>query len=150
MNTQHHIYSRHFLCPNMHNYGLAKKWSSGSVSEPSFLRPRCSRSFFQYPDRFFFFQDFPSAFPQLSFCLSGWFPVRRFKIQTTSVYLLSQIIFFTNTAFLLYCISPALSSTLPCMLYSTSIQWCSICPLKPSALSHFSHCLRSFLTPLAC
>lgn len=78
-----------FLSPSEHT---EQRFDKALIANLSFFN--CahinSRSFSKTPPCLF--HSFPSAFPKLSLCLSGWFPVRRFKTQTMPVYLPSVIL----------------------------------------------------------
>lgn len=90
-----------------------------------------------------FFHNIPSAFSTALSRLIGMISCE--GVQDTNNIHVSLVLFYLYSYF-----TPGqYRVALPCELY-LSVHWCSVCPLKPSALSHFSHCLGSFLTPPEC
>lgn len=147
MNTQPQAHTEHFcLCPSMRNYVFfLARWSSSSVC------------FLVAPKQLqVFFPNSPPSVPGFSpgllsqlpfsfstvFCLSGWISCEEVR-DTNNIHVSLRLCYLCS-----YCASLP-TVPLPHSPLYLSIHRCSICPLKPSALSHFSHCLRSFLTPLA-
>ena len=146
MNTRPQVRTEHFVCVRACRIMVLGKSGHLQVSVSWFLHPSSSRSFsLTAPSLPAFSPGLLSQLPfsfSTVFCLSGWISCEEVQ-DTNNIHVSPRLRYLCS-----YC------TTLPTVplphspLY-LSIHWCSICPLKPSALSHFSHCLRSFLTPLA-